>query len=66
MLEEVEETRHSIARIRVGSSANLTAVKLPVVASMPPANLEQSDPLSLPPLPTFKGRDTFTIIRRRR
>lgn len=62
LLEEADETRHSIARIRVRSSANLVAVIPPT----PPANPEQSNsPLSLPPLPSFR-RDAFTVLRRRR
>lgn len=64
LLEEASETRRqSVERLRISSSANLPAVKLQVIAPVLPANLEQSDPL---PLPTVKGRDMFTIIRRRR
>lgn len=64
ILEEVDETRKSIKRLRVSSSANLTAT-----TPSEPANSEQSVPLppglqSTPSFPPFK-RDFFTITRRR-
>jgi hypothetical protein len=60
ILEQADEKRHSIARIRISSSANLIAAIVPT----PPANPEQTEP-SIPPPAPFR-RDSFTSIRRRR